>query len=98
MSSTKFAPSIFDDFADDFFINIGMQELTEIGNKIKNTNHQDEIIELKAIRKLKSFALQQQLYKASLIVKAITLKCQLDNHRDTYFQEIALQQVKPRPK
>ena len=40
----KFIPSIFDDSVDDFFINKGMTELTEIGNKIKKSNNQSEII------------------------------------------------------
>ncbi len=32
----KFVPSIFDDAVDDFFINKGMTELTEIGHQIIN--------------------------------------------------------------
>ena len=59
----KFIPSIFDDSADDFFINKGMKELTEIGGKIKASNNQTEIVLLKEIRKQKSFALQQQLFE-----------------------------------
>ena len=59
----KFVPSVFDDSTDDFFINKGMKELTEIGNKIKKANCQSEIIELTENRKLKSFALQQRLFE-----------------------------------
>jgi tRNA pseudouridine32 synthase/23S rRNA pseudouridine746 synthase len=59
----KFTPSIFDDSVDDFFINKGMEELTEIGSKIKETNTQAEIISLKENRKQKSFALQQRLFE-----------------------------------
>lgn len=59
----KFIPSVFDDSIDDSFINKGMKELTEIGNKIKKTNIQSEIIELTENRKLKSFALQQRLFE-----------------------------------
>ena len=62
-SCNRFTPSIFDDSVDDFFINKGMNELTEIGNEIKNTIYQNEIIELKVNRKLKSLALQQQLFE-----------------------------------
>ncbi|MGL1889466.1 MAG: hypothetical protein OCD76_23330 [Reichenbachiella sp.] len=59
----KFIPSTFDDTTDDFFINKGMNELTEIGNKIKYTNNQSEIDSLKANRRNKSFDLQQWLFE-----------------------------------
>ncbi len=60
---SKFIPSIFDDSADDFFINKGMKELTELGSKISASNNQAEIISLKETRKQKSFALQEQLFE-----------------------------------
>lgn len=59
----NFIPSVFDDSADDFFINKGMTELTDICNQIKQTNNQTEINDLTEYRKLKSYALQQQLFK-----------------------------------
>ncbi len=59
----KFVPSTFDDSIDDFFINRGMTELTEIGNQIKKANNPSEIIELTEKRKQKSFALQQRLFE-----------------------------------
>lgn len=59
----KFVPSIFDDSVDDFFINKGMKELTELSNQIKNTNNPSEIISLKEKRKNKSIALQQRLFE-----------------------------------
>jgi len=59
----KFIPSIFDDSIDDFFINRGMTELSEIGNQIKNTNSNSEIISLKEKRKQKSIALQHRLFE-----------------------------------
>ncbi len=59
----KFVPSVFDDSTDDFFINRGMTELTEIGNEIKKSTNQSQIIELTERRKLKSFAIQQQLFE-----------------------------------
>lgn len=59
----NFVPSVFDDSIDDFFINKGMTELTEISNTIKQTKNQAEIIELAESRKLKSFALQQRLFE-----------------------------------
>ena len=59
----RFIPSIFDDSADDFFINKGMSELTEISNKIKRAKDQSEISSLKEYRKQKSFAIQQQLFE-----------------------------------
>lgn len=62
-SCNKFIPSVFDDSTDDFFINRGMKELTEISNTIKLSNNQSEITELKSIRKQKSFALQKQLFE-----------------------------------
>lgn len=62
-SCKKFVPSIFDDSTDDFFINKGMTELTEIGHKIKTANNPSQIKELKESRKLKSFALQQRLFE-----------------------------------
>ena len=58
----RFVPSIFNDAVDDFFINRGMTELTEISNKIKHATSQVEVNELTEIRKLKSHALQQQLF------------------------------------
>jgi len=59
----KFIPSVFDDSVDDFFINRGMNELTEIGEKIKNSCNQSEIIELTENRKQKSLNLQQRLFE-----------------------------------
>jgi tRNA pseudouridine32 synthase/23S rRNA pseudouridine746 synthase len=59
----KLIPSVFDDSTDDFFINKGMTELTEIGVKIKSTNNQSEIDLLTEYRKQKSFALQQRLFE-----------------------------------
>lgn len=59
----KFVPSVFDDSVDDFFINKGMAELTEIGHQIKNTNSPAEISALKEKGKRKSMALQQRLFE-----------------------------------
>jgi len=59
----RLVPSVFDESAGDFFINKGMTELTEIGNKIKKTINDSEINTLKEIRKLKSIALQQRLFE-----------------------------------
>lgn len=59
----QFIPSIFDDSVDDFFINKGMTELTEIGNKIKAAKIQSEIMSLTERRRQKSLALQQQLFE-----------------------------------
>ncbi|MCU4175610.1 hypothetical protein [Carboxylicivirga sp. N1Y90] len=59
----RFVPSVFDDSTDDYFINRGMKELSEIGNKIKETNNESKIKELTERRKQKSFALQQQLFE-----------------------------------
>lgn len=60
----RFVPSVFDDSTDDFFINKGMTELTEIGDKIKKANTPSEINALTENRKLKSFALQQRLFES----------------------------------
>ena len=59
----EFVPSIFDDSTDDFFINKGMTELTNIGNEIKKSDNPIEISELKEKRKQKSFRLQQKLFE-----------------------------------
>jgi tRNA pseudouridine32 synthase/23S rRNA pseudouridine746 synthase len=59
----KFIPSVFDDSTDDFFINKGMVELTELGNQIKVATTPLEVKSLKDSRKQKSFALQQQLFE-----------------------------------
>ena len=55
----KSIPSIFDESTDNFFINKGMMELSEISNQIKNTNSPSEIILLKEKRKQKSVSLQK---------------------------------------
>ena len=59
----KLIPSIFNDSADDFFINRGMTELTEISEEIKESSCQLEIYALKKGRKEKSIKLQEQLFK-----------------------------------
>lgn len=59
----QFVPSVFDDSIDDFFINRGMTELTQIGLQIKATHHPSEIISLKEERRRKSIALQQRLFE-----------------------------------
>jgi tRNA pseudouridine32 synthase / 23S rRNA pseudouridine746 synthase len=64
----RFVPSVFDISTDNFFINRGMTELTQIGDKIKTLetskvrDYSVEINELKRERKVKSKALQQQLF------------------------------------
>ena len=61
--SESLVPSIFDDSIDDFFINKGMSELTEIGDKIKNTDTASEIEFLSEKRTNKSIALQKWLFE-----------------------------------
>lgn len=58
----NFIPSVFDDAVSDFFMDKGMTELTDIGNTIKQTTDQTQILALKAVRKQKSIALQKQLF------------------------------------
>ena len=58
----QFVPSIFDDSTDDYFINKGMSELTEIGNQIKESSDNNKIEGLKELRKNKSTLLQQRLF------------------------------------
>lgn len=58
----KFIPSVFDDSADDFFINKGMSELTKIGQQINASTNLSESTILIAERKQKSIRLQQQLF------------------------------------
>lgn len=59
----QFVPSVFDPSTDDYFINKGMTELTEIGELIKNSTKQAEIDELTESRKQKSHDLQQWLFE-----------------------------------
>lgn len=59
----RFIPSVFDISVEDFFINKGMTELTEISNQIKTSKDITEINALKEIRKRKSTALQQRLFE-----------------------------------
>ncbi|NQY09254.1 MAG: pseudouridylate synthase [Flavobacteriales bacterium] len=70
----KFVPSIFDDSLDDFFINKGMSELTEIGNEIKKSTNQTEITLLTEERKQKSFAIQEWLFENYSIVNLLGVK------------------------
>ncbi len=67
----QFAPSIFDDSTDDFFINKGMTALTELSNEIKKTEDPIEINELKEKRKQKSLALQHQLFENSKFLNVL---------------------------
>ena len=59
----KFIPSVFDESVGDFFINKGMENLSEIGNKIKKATSPSEITSLKEKRKQKSISLQKQLFE-----------------------------------
>lgn len=58
----RFVPSLFDISTNDFFINKGMTELTEMSNKLKLLSDPLEIERLKQERKTKSMVLQQQLF------------------------------------
>lgn len=64
----RFVPSLFDDSTDDYFINKGMEKLTQYGLQIKALNNQASkenlslIVALKQKRKQKSIQLQQQLF------------------------------------
>lgn len=60
---SRFTPSIFDDSTDDYFINKGMTELTELSNQIKQSQKKAEVSALQEKRKLKSIALQQRLFE-----------------------------------
>lgn len=62
-TKNKFTPSIFDDSTNSFYINKGMSELTELGNKIKYSTNQPEIKSLTKIRKQKSIDLQNWLFE-----------------------------------
>lgn len=62
-SCLQFVPSVFDVSTDDYFINEGMTELTEISKQLKLTSKPLEINEIKTVRKQKSIALQQRLFE-----------------------------------
>ena len=59
----KLIPSVFNASVGDFFINKGMVRLSELGNKIKQSNSHSEIIFLKEERKQKSVSLQTKLFE-----------------------------------
>jgi len=59
----EFVPSVFDGAKDDFFFDKGMIALAEMGEEIRKTEQQTEIVELTARRKRKSIALQQWLFE-----------------------------------
>ena len=59
----RFVPSVFDTSTDDFYINKGMSELSEIGTIIKNSSNQKKINELTELRKQKSHNIQQWLFE-----------------------------------
>lgn len=62
-SAYKFTPSTFDTSTDNFFIDKGMTELTELGKLIESTTNQIEVKTLTDKRKQKSIAIQQQLFE-----------------------------------
>jgi tRNA pseudouridine32 synthase/23S rRNA pseudouridine746 synthase len=62
-TSSHFAPSIFDNSVDNYFMDRGMTKLTEMSALIKASNSSKEIALLKAARKERSLALQQQLFE-----------------------------------
>lgn len=59
----RFIPSVFDDSIDDFFINKGMTELTEISILRKTSTNLAEIDSLKEKSRQKSIALQRRLFE-----------------------------------
>lgn len=59
----KFVPSVLEDDLEDNFFNTGMTALTKIGNEIKKSNNQSEIVSLTEKRRQKSSALQQRLFE-----------------------------------
>jgi tRNA pseudouridine32 synthase/23S rRNA pseudouridine746 synthase len=59
----RLVPSVFDNSADDFFMDRGMTKLTVIGAQIKDETEPSKITILKEIRKQKSTALQQRLFE-----------------------------------
>lgn len=59
----KFIPSVLDESIDDYFMNRGMTELSEIGAEIKTSSLPAEVLELKELRRKKSILLQQRLFE-----------------------------------
>ncbi len=70
IACNKFVPSIFDDSADDYFINKGMTELTKLSNKINNCKNPSEITSLKEYRKQRSLEIQKQLFENYKIINS----------------------------
>lgn len=62
-TSERFVPSVFDESTDDFFINKGMTELTQLSKKIKQEEEPSLIMKLREERKNKSITLQQRLFE-----------------------------------
>lgn len=71
---SHFAPSVFDHSVDDFFINRGMTELTQMGTLIENSYELDKIIALKEQRRQKSLAVQQQLFENYQFVNSLGME------------------------
>jgi tRNA pseudouridine32 synthase/23S rRNA pseudouridine746 synthase len=66
-SDSRFVPSLFDEASDDSFIGKGMRKLTEYGTEIADLSkypveNEQLILDLKEKRRLKSIALQTQLF------------------------------------
>ena len=59
---SKFVPSLFDPSTDNYFLDRGMTELSEIGTKIRTLANSTEIELLKNKRSLKSAQLQQKIF------------------------------------
>ncbi len=68
LANDKFVPSVFDDSVDDYFINKGMTRLTEMSEEINKSDNPVEIKVLKENRRLKSTAIQQQLFEHYLFL------------------------------
>lgn len=70
IACSKFVPSIIENAADDF-INNGMKELAEIGNRIKTARNEAEILNYTVKRKAKSMELQQKLFESYQILNVL---------------------------
>lgn len=61
-TSKNLVPSIFNESADDYFIDKGMAALSEMTARVEASTDESEIAALKKERREKSYALQQQLF------------------------------------
>ena len=70
----NFAPSVFDDSTDDYFINRDMTELSVICNNINACTDEGGLIKLKEHRKQYSYGIQKRIFENSHFINTSGIK------------------------